>query len=291
MIPAALNNTEMNALFIAIDDDMYEILQNYITNGYDEDGDDPLGVKRMSLANVRDITVIDKVTLKHITCISTDKKDMYKDEWNAVTYRPNGGYWIDETDLSDETDIAYRTKFVSVRTTEYGVCDFFGKPEATRDMKAEGYDFAGWYEIEDESKLYKCDVDIISNDKPKIFVAKWVGPTSIIWLADSDKQGYLQDEDGTIYTEYTQDLADDDIGKPQKCPLEPKNRQEGWIFDGWVCVSDCTGVVIDADGKVTTDHTCTVKAKWSRKFIVRWIDESESPRKLIVRWIDESDEP
>ena len=275
IIPAALNNTEMNALFIAVDDDMYEILQNYITNGYNEDGDDPLGIKRRSLANVTNITVIDKVTLKHITCISTDKRDMYKDEWNAVTYRPNGGYWRDETDINDETDIAYRTKFVSVsRTESYGICDFFGVPYPTHDMEANGYYFAGWYEIEDEATLYKCGVDTITNDGPKIFVAKWVGPTSIIWQADGENQGHFSD--GT--TEYTQDLADEEIGTPQSCPLgEPENDQEGWVFDGWECVSDCTGVIIDEDGNVTTDHTCTVKAKWLKQWTVRWIDEDGEP--------------
>ena len=54
---------------------------------------------------------------------------------------------------------------------------------------------------------------------------------------------------------------------------EPTNDQS-WIFDGWECVSDCDDVTIE-DNKVTTEHTTTVRAKWKKAWVVRWIDDGD----------------
>lgn len=255
-VSAALNSTEMNALFTNVDDETFDIIKQYYkkTNARND------LLRRSSLASSSEIIVKDVTGLRHNACISVAEDDMYEGEWYSVVYRPNGGYWANAAKPEDESNTENKTKFVSKNTVSYGVCDFFGTPLPTKEMEDKNYYFAGWYEIEDKLNLLKCDVDVITNDKPKIFVAKWLGPASITWLADSDNRGHFANGQ----TEIKQDLTEAQVWTPVACPLGVPVNDQGWQFDGWLCYSECDeNVIISEDGlKVTTDHSCSVIPNW-----------------------------
>lgn len=180
----------VKGLYTGISETMYELLKNYADNPSNI-------VSKKILANSTDVIVTDVTGLKHKCCVDSDNIKL--DEWYAVTFRPEGGYWKGSSDPdNNEYDTSNQTIYLSSNTvSNYELCSFFGAPEATHDMKAEGYYFYGWYEIEDKNKIYlfnektgTCDkyIDkdgiihddaLVQNDNTKIFVAKWVRPTSI----------------------------------------------------------------------------------------------------------------
>ena len=313
IIPAGNNKCEKNIMFVNVDDDTYEIIESYIQNPRENsDGSifDDKQMLRNALASVTTIELVDVTGLRHIACISADSLDMYKDEWNAISYRPNGGYWYNKANPEDTSDISIKTKYLSKKDKEnYSVYSIFGVPCPTAEMKESGSRFGGWYEIDNEKEIiqykdfedYECDYeyteddespDWVENDDPKIYVAKWITPFIIKWLANEseDGQGYF-DVEGKP-TECVMKI-DGDATTPQSYVCDygiPKN--EGYEFAGWSCKENCEEVVVDAKtNEVTTAHSCTLFAKWKEIKTVRWIDESEPPRKFIVSWIDESDEP
>ena len=250
------------ALYTGITEAMYELIKGYMNN--------PLSKGILTRATT--ITVTDKSGLKHICCINTG--DISMDEWYAVVYRPDGGYWPASSDTSTtpkQYDTSDKTIYLSRNdVSSYDICDNFGEPEPTDEMAEEGYTFLGWYDATDESKTIIPCGTIITNNESKIFIAKWLTLTTIIWLADEDNQGHFSD--GT--TSYTQDLTDTEIGVAQSCPMGEPTNDQSWIFDGWECVSDCDDVTIE-DNKVTTEHTTTVRAKWKKAWVVRWIDDGD----------------
>ena len=250
------------ALYTGITETMYELIKGYMNN--------PLSKGILTRATT--ITVTDKSGLKHICCINTG--DISMDEWYAVVYRPDGGYWPASSDTSTtpkQYDTSDKTIYLSRNdVSSYDICDNFGEPEPTDEMAEEGYTFLGWYDATDESKTTIPCGTIITNNESKIFIAKWLTLTTIIWLADEDNQGHFSD--GT--TSYTQDLTDTEIGVAQSCPMGEPTNDQSWIFDGWECVSNCDDVTIE-DNKVTTEHTTTVRAKWKKAWVVRWIDDGD----------------
>ena len=250
------------ALYTGITETMYELIKGYMNN--------PLSKGILTRATT--ITVTDKSGLKHICCINTG--DISMDEWYAVVYRTDGGYWPASSDTSTtpkQYDTSDKTIYLSRNdVSSYDICDNFGEPEPTDEMAEEGYTFIGWYDATDESKTTIPCGTIITNNESKIFIAKWLTLTTIIWLADEDNQGHFSD--GT--TSYIQDLTDTEIGVAQSCPMGEPTNDQSWIFDGWECVSDCDDVTIE-DNKVTTEHTTTVRAKWKKAWVVRWIDDGD----------------
>ena len=256
--------TTINPIFAGITESMYELIDAYFSSDF----------TKYMVGRLCTLTVTDITGLKHI-CARANTDNIYKDEWYGAIYRPEGGYWLDSSNPdSGEYDTSDKTQYWSSKTVEeYDICVPFGEPLPTPEMIDEGYSFVGWYDAEDTTKaIIPCGTNL-PNTKSRIFIAKWLTPIAIIWLADDDNQGHFSD--GTV--SYTQDLTDAEIGVPQSCPKGEPINDQGWEFDGWECVSECDGVIIDTDGKVTTDHSCTVKAKWIKKFIVRWIDESDEP--------------
>ena len=261
IVEAAMDSTEMNALFVNVTDETYDIISSYLIRT------DMLGyLHRQILADNSSILVTDVTGLKHNVCISPEIEDMKKMEWNAVQYRPNGGYWPNPLDPEDTSDILFKTKLVSTETESYPLCGFFGVPLPTQEMIEAEIGFAGWREIE-EGKLYKCeDTEPIVNDGPKIFDAKWVGPYTILWLADETEGGHFGEDESE--TECEQELTSADAGTPQECPCGEPVSSRGWPFDYWECIEECDEVTIDEDGKVTTDHSCTIIARWITKVYV-----------------------
>lgn len=256
--------TTISPIFAGITESMYELIDAYFSSDF----------TKYMVGRLCTLTVTDITGLKHI-CARANTDNIYKDEWYGAIYRPEGGYWLNSSNPdSGEYDTSDKTQYWSSKTVEeYDICVPFGEPLPTPEMIDEGYSFVGWYDAEDTTKaIIPCGTNL-PNTKSRIFIAKWLTPIAIIWLADDDNQGHFSD--GTV--SYTQDLTDTEIGVPQSCPKGEPINDQGWEFDGWECVSECDGVTIDTDGKVTTDHSCTVKAKWIKKFIVRWIDESDEP--------------
>ena len=289
IIPAANNKCDKNIMFVNVNDDTYEILESYIQN--DRGDDDSSGIfnikqlLRNALSNVTTVELRDVTGLRHIACISADCYDMYKDEWNAISYRPNGGYWYNKAMPGDTSDTSIKTKYLSTNSRKnYGVYSLFGVPCPTAEMKEAGIRFGGWYEIDNEKEIiqykelkeYKCDYEYTEdetspdwvenkNKEPKIYVAKWITPFIIKWLADESKSGYFNVEGEP--TECIMEI-ESDATTPQsyECAYGiPKNHVEGFEFAGWECKENCEGVVINAQtNKVTTTHSCTLIAKWNK---------------------------
>lgn len=254
--PPLGNTNSIEGLFVPITNEDYKVITKKLKN--------PFGKKQ--LADNTTLTVTDKVGLQHICCIDT--KNVNVQDYVTITYSPNGGYWN-----GDKENTADLTEYV-IKGQQYCVCDYI--PNPTEEMKDEGYYFAGWYEVESSDTLYPCktDSDKSSNcfraDESKIYMAKWLQPVSIIWLADEENKGHFAD--GT--SSHEQNIDDTVRGIPQTHE-EPTNDQ-GWQFDGWECIENCDGVIISEDGKsMTTDHSCTVKAKWQKKWKITWISDGD----------------
>ena len=291
IIPAGNNKCERNIMFVNVDDDTYEIIESYIQN-HRENSDESIFSRmlRYALANVTTVELVDVTGLRHIACISADGLDMYKDEWNAISYRPNGGYWYNKANPEDTSDTAIKTKYLSIKDKEkYNVYSLFGVPCPTAEMEEAGSRFGGWYEIDNEEEIiqykdfeeYDCkseyeedetSPDWVENKDSKIYVAKWITPFIIKWLADESKYGYFEVEGEP--TECTMEIEDDATTPPQsyECTYGiPKNHKEGYEFAGWDCKENCEEVVIDAQtNKVTTAHSCTLIAMWNEPVIVTW---------------------
>ena len=220
----ASTDNSVKGLYTGISETMYELLKNYVNN--------PLNiVSKKILANSTTVIVRDVTGLKHKCCVNSD--DIELDEWYAVTYRPEGGYWEGSSDVSQgEYDTSNQTIYLSTNTvTSYEICQFFGEPKPTPEMVSDGYTFAGWYEIEAPDNVMPCGTTI-TNDGSKIFVAKWTPPTLIVRWMDSD------DEEQT--TEYTVKFMDGttllkeetvEEGSYATPPTNP--TKEGYTFTGW----------------------------------------------------------
>jgi hypothetical protein len=292
IIPANNNSCDKNIMFVNVDDDTYEIIEAYIQNGREDGGGSIFDVKRMlrnALSNVTTIELVDVTGLKHIACISSNSLDMYRDEWNAISYRPNGGYWYNKAIPDDTSDTAIKTKYLSMKDKKnYNVYSLFGVPCPTAAMEKEGTHFGGWYEIDNEEEIiqykdfenYECDYeytedetspDWVSNENggPKIYVAKWLTPFIIRWLADESNGGYFNVEGHP--TECAIEIEDDTTtAKTYTCEYgTPKNNKEGFEFAGWTCKENCNEVVIE-ENTVTTAHSCTLIAKWNVPVIITW---------------------
>ena len=294
IIPAADNKCDKNIMFVNVDDDTYEIIESYIQNEREKNDWSLFDAKQMlrnALSNVTTVELRDVTGLRHIACISADSLDMYKDEWNAISYRPNGGYWYNKAMPDDTSDTSIKTKYLSTNSRKnYGVYSLFGVPCPTAEMKNAGSRFGGWYEIDNEEEIiqykefenYECDYEYTEdetspdwvenkNKEPKIYVAKWITPFIIRWLANESSYGYF-DVEGEP-TECAMEIEDDaTTPKEYACVYGiPKNHMEGFEFAGWECKENCEEVVIDAQSnKVKTAHSCVLMAKWNGPTIVTW---------------------
>ena len=190
--------------------------------------------------------------------------------WYVVTFDSNGGQWSDGTEGQ---------RFAYPEQADINPYSYYNSD----DMAIGSKTFVGW-----STKKYDKEDIIGTSDTvtaPVILYAVWLEDISVTFDPDSSNGGQWSDGTSNNVVESV------DVTNKATCGKGiPVNSDSTKVFDKWVVSEgDSTGVTINSDGSVVTDHNVTVKATYKTstgdkvkvKFVVstnngKWYDDNST---------------